>query len=93
MSGAAHARSPGHRLAGEPHQGAGVSSGAAPEPPMGLRLVPIVWAKGRDHQPWGGGHVMLTERWTRAVAVKPPGHGINDPGFPQPSRPMSAIGG
>jgi cyclic pyranopterin phosphate synthase len=35
----------------------------------------------------------ITERRTRAVAVKLPGHGINDPGFPQPSRPMSAIGG
>jgi cyclic pyranopterin phosphate synthase len=33
------------------------------------------------------------ERWMRAVAVKLPGHGINDPGFLQPSRPMSAIGG
>jgi hypothetical protein len=30
---------------------------------------------------------------TRAVAVKLPGHGINNPGFLQPSRPMSAIGG
>jgi GTP 3',8-cyclase len=27
------------------------------------------------------------------VAAKLPGHGINDPGFLQPSRPMSAIGG
>jgi cyclic pyranopterin phosphate synthase len=35
----------------------------------------------------------IAERWTRAVAVKLPGHGINDPGFLQPSRPMSAIGG
>jgi GTP 3',8-cyclase len=35
----------------------------------------------------------ISERWTRAVAVKLPGHGINDPGFLQPSRPMSAIGG
>jgi GTP 3',8-cyclase len=31
--------------------------------------------------------------WHRAVASKLPGHGINDPGFLQPSRPMSAIGG
>jgi cyclic pyranopterin phosphate synthase len=31
--------------------------------------------------------------WLRAVAVKLPGHGINDPGFLQPARPMSAIGG
>ena len=35
----------------------------------------------------------IAERWTRAVAPKLPGHGINDPGFLQPSRPMSAIGG
>jgi GTP 3',8-cyclase len=31
--------------------------------------------------------------WSRAVATKLPGHGINDPGFLQPARPMSAIGG
>jgi cyclic pyranopterin phosphate synthase len=31
--------------------------------------------------------------WRRAVASKLPGHGINDPGFLQPARPMSAIGG
>jgi GTP 3',8-cyclase len=35
----------------------------------------------------------IAERWARAVAAKLPGHGINDPGFLQPSRPMSAIGG
>ncbi len=35
----------------------------------------------------------LAERWLRAVAAKLPGHGINDPGFLQPARPMSAIGG
>jgi len=35
----------------------------------------------------------LTEMWTRAVAAKLPGHGINEPGFLQPARPMSAIGG
>jgi GTP 3',8-cyclase len=35
----------------------------------------------------------IAEQWKRAVAVKLPGHGINDPGFLQPSRPMSAIGG
>jgi len=29
----------------------------------------------------------------RAVAVKLPGHGINDRSFLQPDRPMSAIGG
>ena len=35
----------------------------------------------------------LADRWERAVAAKLPGHGINDPGFLQPARPMSAIGG
>jgi GTP 3',8-cyclase len=32
-------------------------------------------------------------RWQAAVASKLPGHGINDPSFLQPDRPMSAIGG
>jgi len=35
----------------------------------------------------------IAQAWRRAVASKLPGHGINDPGFLQPSRPMSAIGG
>jgi len=35
----------------------------------------------------------LAARWRRAVAAKLPGHGIDDPGFLQPARPMSAIGG
>ncbi|GAA4929577.1 GTP 3',8-cyclase MoaA [Streptomonospora halophila] len=35
----------------------------------------------------------IAERWRAAVASKLPGHGINDPSFLQPSRPMSAIGG
>jgi cyclic pyranopterin phosphate synthase len=35
----------------------------------------------------------LAAQWRRAVAGKLPGHGINDPGFLQPVRPMSAIGG
>ena len=35
----------------------------------------------------------LADRWRRAVAVKLPGHGIDDPSFLQPDRPMSAIGG
>ena len=35
----------------------------------------------------------LAAIWRQAVAVKLPGHGINDPGFLQPVRPMSAIGG
>jgi cyclic pyranopterin phosphate synthase len=35
----------------------------------------------------------IASRWRTAVAVKLPGHGINDPSFLQPDRPMSAIGG
>ena len=31
--------------------------------------------------------------WRAAMWAKPAGHGINDPNFVQPSRPMSAIGG
>ncbi|MFG1700027.1 GTP 3',8-cyclase MoaA [Nonomuraea sp. NPDC049309] len=35
----------------------------------------------------------LAERWVAAVATKRAGHGIDDPSFLQPARPMSAIGG
>ena len=35
----------------------------------------------------------LAERWRVAMRGKLPGHGINDPSFLQPTRPMSAIGG
>ena len=35
----------------------------------------------------------IAVRWQRAMATKLPGHGIDDPTFLQPSRPMSAIGG
>jgi cyclic pyranopterin phosphate synthase len=41
----------------------------------------------------GASDAELAERWQRAVATKLPGHGINDPSFLQPDRPMSAIGG
>ncbi len=41
----------------------------------------------------GASDAELAARWQRAVAVKLPGHGINDPTFLQPDRPMSAIGG
>ena len=47
----------------------------------------------RDPMRAGAGDDELAARWRRAVAVKLPGHGINDPGFLQPARPMSAIGG
>lgn len=35
----------------------------------------------------------LAARWRAAVIGKRPGHGIDDPSFLQPARPMSAIGG
>jgi len=35
----------------------------------------------------------IAERWRIAMWGKLPGHGINDPKFLQPNRPMSAIGG
>jgi cyclic pyranopterin phosphate synthase len=41
----------------------------------------------------GASDQQLAAQWTRAVAAKLPGHGINDPAFLQPDRPMSAIGG
>jgi len=41
----------------------------------------------------GGSDEAIAERWRAAVAAKLPGHGINDPSFLQPDRPMSAIGG
>jgi cyclic pyranopterin phosphate synthase len=41
----------------------------------------------------GASDIELAERWVIAMASKLPGHGIDDPTFLQPSRPMSAIGG
>jgi GTP 3',8-cyclase len=35
----------------------------------------------------------IARLWQAAMAIKEPGHGINDPSFLQPARPMSAIGG
>jgi len=47
----------------------------------------------RDPMRAGASDEELAAIWEKAVAVKLPGHGINDPGFLQPARPMSAIGG
>jgi len=47
----------------------------------------------RDPLRTGASDAELAGAWRRAVAVKLPGHGINDPSFLQPDRPMSAIGG
>jgi len=41
----------------------------------------------------GASDAELAAIWRQAVAAKLPGHGISDPGFLQPARPMSAIGG
>ncbi|MGH3647045.1 MAG: GTP 3',8-cyclase MoaA [Micromonosporaceae bacterium] len=41
----------------------------------------------------GASDAELAERWRVAMWGKLPGHGINDPKFLQPVRPMSAIGG
>jgi len=41
----------------------------------------------------GASDDMLAERWRAAMFGKLPGHGIDNPEFLQPSRPMSAIGG
>jgi GTP 3',8-cyclase len=47
----------------------------------------------RDPLRAGASDDELAAQWRAAVAAKLPGHGINDPGFLQPARPMSAIGG
>jgi GTP 3',8-cyclase len=47
----------------------------------------------RDPMRSGASDDDLAGIWRRAVEVKLPGHGINEPGFLQPTRPMSAIGG
>ncbi len=41
----------------------------------------------------GAGDDQLADRWRAAMWRKRAGHGIGDPGFAQPERPMSAIGG
>ena len=47
----------------------------------------------RDPMRAGADDEELAAMWIKAVAAKLPGHGINEPGFLQPVRPMSAIGG
>jgi cyclic pyranopterin phosphate synthase len=41
----------------------------------------------------GADDAAIEAAWRSAMWAKPAGHGINDPGFVQPTRPMSAIGG
>src|SRR5512140_949215 len=47
----------------------------------------------RDAMRAGASDEELADRWCAAVRAKRPGHGIDDPTFLQPGRPMSAIGG
>lgn len=47
----------------------------------------------RDALRAGADDAELAERWRGAHAAKGAGHGIDDPGFRQPDRTMSAIGG
>ena len=41
----------------------------------------------------GADDATIADAWVQALAGKQPGHGIDDPSFLQPDRPMSAIGG
>jgi molybdenum cofactor biosynthesis enzyme MoaA len=41
----------------------------------------------------GADDAAVEAAWRAAMWAKPAGHGINDPDFVQPDRPMSAIGG
>ena len=41
----------------------------------------------------GGSDEEIADAWRVAMWGKKPGHGIDEPGFLQPDRPMSAIGG
>lgn len=41
----------------------------------------------------GASDEQIAEQWVIAMQTKRPGHGIDDPTFLQPTRPMSAIGG
>ena len=41
----------------------------------------------------GASDDQIADRWVAAMATKRAGHGIDDPSFLQPDRPMSAIGG
>ncbi|MFI0353679.1 GTP 3',8-cyclase MoaA [Actinomadura sp. 9N407] len=47
----------------------------------------------RDAMRAGASDDELADRWRAAVHAKRAGHGIDDPSFLQPARPMSAIGG
>ena len=55
---------------------------------MDLRLV-LRESDGTDEEK----RAEIVSRFGKTVLAKLPGHGINDPSFIQPARPMSAIGG
>ena len=50
------------------------------------RVVPLVPVDGQEP-------AAIEQAWRAAMWTKKAGHGINDPDFIQPDRPMSAIGG
>ncbi len=58
-----------------------------------LRVSVNDWCDLRTPLRAGADDDQLTAIWRRTVATKLPRHGINDHGFLQPARPMSAIGG
>ena len=47
----------------------------------------------RDLMRGGAGDDAIAEAWIGEMAIKAPGHGMDDPSFLQPDRGMSAIGG
>ena len=47
----------------------------------------------RDLLRSGASDAEIMEAWAGEMWTKKPGHGIDDEGFLQPDRPMSAIGG
>lgn len=47
----------------------------------------------RDLMRAGASDQELAAAWQDVMAIKKPGHGIDEPSFVQPARPMSAIGG
>lgn len=47
----------------------------------------------RSSEPIEAVDLAIAQKWREAMWRKQPGHGINDPGFLHPTRPMSAIGG
>ena len=58
---------------------------------MNSELLRRALAEARRRCPDGDDELIAA--WLGAAATKKKGHGIGEPGFVQPDRPMSAIGG